>query len=518
MTALLIRRWPATLAGLVLLVGVGAPLLYLAYRAAGADGAELWSLVFRWRTAMLLGNTLLLMVGVLVTTSLVGVPYAWLTARASLRGRKIFTVLGILPLAIPGYILAFAMLGLGGDYGLAARTFGFDVWRPSGFTGSLFVLTLYTFPYIFLNVRSAMLRLDPALEEVARAHGQTRWGAFRRAALPQLRPAYLSGALLVVLHVIGDFGVVSLMRFETLSFAVYTQSSFDRNYAACLALLLTALSAVLLVLDLRLLRGRGHEALAHSGILKQRTVPLRRWKAPSYLFLLAVPFFGLVLPVTTILTWVFESDAIALADSEWKEALGNTLQLAAGAALLAPVLGVPLIHASVRGRGRFARLLERAPYLGYAIPPLAFGLAIVFLANHVLPPVVYQSFGLLLAAVTLRFLAEAVGPLRSALYRVPERLEEAARALGCGSWAVLRRVTTPLLWRGVVAAMAFVFLATVKELPLTLILSPTGFDTLATNVWSNTEEALFAEAAPNALAIIGVAGLFLAALTARGER
>ncbi len=352
------------------------------------------------------------------------------------------------------------------------------------------------------------------MEEAAAAQGLGRWAVLRRVVLPQLRPAYLAGALLVLLHVIADFGVVSLMRYETLSFAVYSQyvAAFDRTYAAWLALVLVALAALLLVVDARWLRGRLSEALSMSGTRRARPVPLGRWRGLAYTFATGIPLLALALPVTVLLAWTgFGSSALAEGADVFGSALLNSVGVALGVAVLAPAVAFPLLYASLRRRGRLARLGERMPYLGFAIPPMAFGLALVFLSVNLLPGV-YQTLGLLVAALTIRFMAESAGPLRSALYRLPPALEEAARSLGCGTLSVLRRVTGPLLWRGVAAAMALVFLASVKELPLTLILAPLGFETLATNVWTYTEEALFAQAAPHSLAIVGVAGVFLTGL------
>ncbi|MCZ6571571.1 MAG: iron ABC transporter permease [Planctomycetota bacterium] len=514
------RAWPAVLCGLLVTLGVGGPVVYLLIRALGADAGQAADLLLRKRTFVLLGNTVLLGAAVLLGSTLLAFPYAWLTTRTELRGRKLLTVLGTLPLAIPGYVLAFVWLSLGGDYGLGAHVLGVRLWRPSGFWGAAFVLTLYTFPYLFLNLRAGLQRLDPALEEAAAAQGLGRWAVWRRVVLPQLRPAYLAGALLVLLHVIADFAVVSLMRYETLSSAVYSQyvAALDRTYGALLALVLVALAALLLVVDARWLRGRLSEALTLGGVRRARNVPLGRWREPAYAFAVGVPLLALALPVTVLVVWMTRgTGASMMVSGSFGGALLNSVGVALGVALLAPAITFPLLYASLRGRGWLARLGERIPYLGFGIPPMAFGLALVFLSVRLLPGV-YQTLGLLVAALTIRFMAEAAGPLRSALYRLPPALEEAARSLGCGTLSVLRRVTGPLLWRGVAAAMALVFLASVKELPLTLILAPLGFDTLATNVWTYTEEALFAQAAPYALAIVGVAGLFVTGLVLKEDK
>ena len=232
----------------------------------------------------------------LALTTALGLPLAWLVTRTDLRGRRAFTLLGVLPLAVPGYVMAYALLATAGPNGTLAALTGLVVPRPSGFVGAWLALSLYTFPYLFLNLRSALLGLDPALEESARSLGVGRGAVVRRIVLPQLRPAFLSGGLLIALHVLGDFGVVSLMRFETFSYAIYLQysASYDRVYAAWLALMLLALTGTLLLGEARLLRGQrfhraGHRpgtadktdrarAVAASGvrIRRRRRVPLRR--------------------------------------------------------------------------------------------------------------------------------------------------------------------------------------------------------------------------------------------------
>jgi iron(III) transport system permease protein len=167
------------------------------------------------------------------------------------------TLLGVLPLAVPGYVMAYALLATTGEYGTLAQTLGVVLPRLSGYAGAVIALSLSTFPYLFLNLRTAFLGLDPALEESAQALGHNRWQVFVRIVVPQLRPAFLAGGLLIALHVLGDFGVVSLMRYDTFSYALYIQyaASYDRIYAACLALMLLILTGAILVLEARLLKG-----------------------------------------------------------------------------------------------------------------------------------------------------------------------------------------------------------------------------------------------------------------------
>lgn len=498
-------------------LGVLVPLAYLVARALDADAQTAVDLVFRARNARLLLNTVALAGGVLALATLIAGPLAWLAARGDRGTRRIVTLVGVLPLAIPGYVMATALLGATGTGGLVSSLVGADLPRPGGYIGAMLTLGLTTAPYLFLNLRAALLGLDPALEEAARSLGLSAPEAARRVVLPQLRPAYLAGTLLVVLHVLGDFGVVSLMRFETFSYAIYLQYSaaFDRVYAAWLALMLLGLTSALLVAEARLL-GRARFARSGSGSAR-RAAPLRlgRWRPLAWAHVGLVALVSVALPVATLVHWsVRGSDRQRLSDLGG--ALVDSVGAAAPAAVLAALLALAVAWVGVRRPSGASRAMERVAYLGYATPPLAFALALVVFSLRAVPAL-YQTATLLVGAYALHFLAEAVGPVRSALYQAPPRLEEAARALGRGPIRAFAETTLPLVRRGLGASAALVFLSALKELPITYLLSPLGFKSLAVGVWGATSEGLFAIAAPYGLAIIGVS-LGLVALLLRGER
>lgn len=519
------RRPPLLLLlpALLTVLGVLLPLGYLTLRAFGAEGEELREIVFRPRNLELALNTLGLTLATALTTTLLSLPLAFLAARTDFRPRRLLLLLGVLPLALPGYVGAYALIAAAGPGGALDTLTGLHLPTPSGFWGALGVLTLFTFPYLFLNLRSALLGLDPALEEAARMLGKSRLQAFFTVTLPALRPAWLSGSLLIALHVLGDFSVVSLMRYPTFSAAIYQQytAAYDRVYSAWLALLLLLLTALTLWGEARLMRGL-HLSRTSLGAARQASAVRLGWggRLAGWGLALILLLSAVVLPVGTVLYWLrLETNPYAWA-SLW-DAARTALGAAALASLTTTALAFPLAYIGNRygteGKsGRWARLTERVAYLGYATPPLAFALALVFFTLRAVPNL-YQTFALLLAAYTLHFVAEAIGPIRSGLVRATPRLEEAARVLGLGPGATLWRVTLPLLRPGLLASAAFVFLSVLKELPLTLLLAPTGFETLARNVWTYTEEAQYAAAAPYALALV-LSGALLTLLIVRRER
>jgi len=410
-------------------------------------------------------------------------------------------------------VMAYVLLATTGTFGTLAQTLGVVVPRLSGYTGAFLALSLGTFPYLFLNLRTALLGLDPSLEESARALGYGRWQVFTQVVLPQLRPAFLSGGLLVVLHVIGDFGVVSLMRFETFSYALYLQyaAAYDRVYAACLALMLLVLTIGILFLEARMLRGLLLHRTGTGTRRKAKPVDLGMWRIPTLVFAGALAIVSVGLPVGTVGYWMADSAASGLPWASLGASLWASVSASAPAAVLAAVLALPVAYVGVREPSRTTQVIERIAYLGYATPPLAFALAlIVFTLGAV--PFAYQTLGLLVFAYALHSMAEAIGPIRSALYQAPPNLEEAARSLGRTPAGAFFAVTVPLLRRGLLVSVAFVFLSAMKELPITFLLSPIGFESLALKTWSAANEAMFDAAAPYALAIMFFSALFVGLL------
>lgn len=503
---------PAVFVGISVLM----PLVYLVIRAFDGDWSQTSELVLRQRNLILLKNTLMLTGSVVLVTTLLAFPFAWLTTRTNVPGVKLMTLLGVMPLAIPGYVLAYSLLGVGGTNGTLAQLFGIVIDRPSGFWGALLAISLYTFPYLFLNLRTGFLGLDPSVEEAARSLGYSSRQILFRVIIPQLKPSYLAGMLIISLYVIGDFGAVSLMRFETFSYALFLQyeSAFDRVYAAWIALMLLALTSTILVAEYKLLKGLSFYRIGVGSARRTKITELSSWGIGlAWTYVLAVLTAAVVIPVVTILFWMAQGVDPFIWNS-FGDAIRNSITASAPAALLAVFFAVPLAYISIRFPSRMSNYLQRFAYLGYATPPLALALAFIFFSLSAVP-FLYQSLALLVFAYALHFLAESMGPIRSALYQAPPRIEEAARSLGVSRFRAFWLTTFPLLKSGIVAGSAFVFLSAMKELPITFILSPIGFETLAVSVWGYSAEAMFAEAAPFALSILFFSVLFVYLLFAR---
>lgn len=507
------RKWYLLLPAFFVAAGVAIPIVYLLIAAFSADPAKAFSLIFRSRNLTLLGNTLSLSIGVLALGLVIAFPMAWLSSRSQIPGRKILSALAILPLAIPGYVMAYALLGSFGNYGMTAQLFGWSIPRPTGYLGALLAIGFYTYPYLYINLRSAIRGLDPALEDAALALGMNRRESLFNVVLPQLKPALLSGGLIVVLHVLGDFGAVSLMGFETLSYAIYTQyaSSYDRIYAACLALILLVLTALLLYFEFKTLQGLRLDSQGPGAKRRRSSSKNGFWTWLAFSWSSIVILASVFLPLFAILFWM-KSGTDVFSSSSFINGAKDSLSAALPTALLCGLLALPLAYLGQRIRKKRTGIIERISYLAYAVPPLALALAFVFFTLRVVPSF-YQSLTVLIAVLTIHFLAEAIGPVRSRMYQASARLEEAARSLGMKPLRAFFSVTFPLLRPALISGMSLVFIAAMKELPITLLLSPIGFDTLALNVWSYTTDAMFSKAAPFALTItlisVSVVGLVM---------
>jgi iron(III) transport system permease protein len=493
------------------------PLLYLVARTLDT-GENGWRFLLRSRTLEVVFNTAALAGAVAISTIAIAVPLAWLTSRTDLPGRAFWSAAASLPLVIPSYIGAVVMVAAFGPRGMLQSALApFGVERlPSiyGFTGSWLTLTLFTYPYVYLTVRAALRNLDPSLEEAARCLGYGPWRTFLAVTLPQLRPAAAAGAVLTVLYTLGDFGVVTLLRYDAFTRAIYVQyrSAMDRSSAALLALLLVVISIAVLVIELRARGNATIHRLGSGASRRGRPVALGYARIPALLFCGLVVGFALVLPITILAAWLLRSIGAGADLSGLGAAAIHSLTLGGWTALIATACALPIAILLVRFPRSGARSVERLTYLGYALPGLVVALA--FVAFGAGTPV-YQTLVMLVAACVVRFLPEAISSTRAALLQVSPRLEEAARGLGRSQVGAVASVTIPLARPGILAGAALVLLTAMKELPATLLLSPTGWDTLAVRVWTLANNAAYGEAAAPALILIAAAAVPMLLLAPR---
>ena len=503
-----------TVAAVLVAATVSLPLVYLVIRAA-SGGQDGWSVLLRPQTAAVLARTVALVAVVTLAATAIGAALAWLVERSDLPLRRFWAVAAALPLAVPSYVAALALLAAAGPGGALGEALRLDV---TGFAGAALALTLSTYPYVYLLTAAALRRADPALEEAARGLGRARAAVLREVTLPLVRPALGAGALLAALYTLSDFGVVSLMRLDVLTRVIFQQyrTLFDRTPAAVLGLLLVVLTVIVLILEARA-RGRSAPRAAPTAARPPPPVALGRGRAPALAFCAAVVGLGLLLPLGVLAYWILRggSAGTGLDVAVVGPALGSLgVSALAGAAAVLAALPVALLV--VRSPRWWTRALERLSYGANALPGVVVALALVFFAARYLGSL-YQTLALLLFAYVVRFLPQALAGARTALAGVNPRLEEAARALGRSPRSAFAAITLPLAAPGLFAGATIVFLSTMKELPVTLLLRPIGFETLATEVWTATSVSAYARAAPAALLLVAVAAPIVLRMVVRRD-
>lgn len=357
---------------------------------------------------------------------------------------------------------------------------------------------------MYLAVQSALARHNSASEEVARTLGKSQLQVATSITWPAIRPAIVGSGLLVALYTLSDFGAVSLMRYDTFTRAIYNayRASFDRNAAAAFALILVAITVALI-----LLQSRFSQAATKSISIQARSLQLQlgRWKSMAVVAFTGWMILGIAIPVLGIIYWTI----LGSSSSETGEifrALINTISYGLSGGLLVSSLGLAISILVIRYRSNSSARIEHLILITHALPGVVVALSFVFLVNQSVPALYQTSFLVLIAYVAL-FLPNAVTVLKLPISQIPAGIEEVSRSLGFSQLKTIRKAIIPAASRGIFAATAFVALTVIKELPATLILRPTGIETLATRLWAATSIGAFNAAAPYALLLILIAGI-----------
>jgi len=464
------------------------PILYTVAEAATVDFRDAAGLLFRPLIGGLLLNTISLIVAVSLATAIIGTAAAWLVERTDLPGRKLWSVLVAAPLAIPPFITSYAWVSMSN----ALQDFG----------GALLVVTCAYYPLVYLQVATALRGLDPALEETARSLGESAWGSFMRVVLPQLRPALLGGVLLVALDTLTEFGAFALLRFRTFTTELYAQyrTGLAGPESSLLALVLVALCLALLFAEFQV-RGNARYARVGAGTRRISAPASLGWaRFPVLVALSVLVVATLGVPIGMVGYWLFQhaqaaTSAVAPSLPALVGATFNSVGYGLFGAAAALLFAAPIGYLAVRFPSRWTALVERVAYLAQGVPGIVVALALISLTIQWVGPL-YQSPALLVLAYGILFLPLALVSVRATLAQIPPSLEEAGRSLGQNTASVTWRIVTPLAANGLGAGAALVFVFVSTELTATLLLSPIGTRTLATEVWANTSSVAFAAAAP----------------------
>jgi iron(III) transport system permease protein len=478
---------------------LAVPLVFLLIESHAAGWSTVATQIVRPLTGTLLWNTVRLTVVVTVLCAILGTATAWLVERTDLPGRRVFAVLLVVPLAIPDFVVSFGWSSL-------------FVW-VQGFRGAVLVMTLALYPLVYLPVAASLRAADPGQEEVSRSVGVGRVQTFVRITLGQARGAILGGCLLVALVLLAEYGAFEMLGYQTFTTEIFTNLQLPTEVptSCALALVLVAISLVVLAGEARW-RGRGR--VARSGPMTARVMPpLRLGRAAKGLSLTAVCALialAVGLPAGASIYWMAEGGVPSVSGSvsvSMLSAAWHTAAYGICTGVLDTLLALPLAVLAIRHSGAVRQFLERSTYLVLAMPGVVIALALTYFTEQYLDSAGYQTAPLLVLCYTIMFFPLALVGVKAAIARAPASLDEVARSLGQSRLAAFSRVTLRLAAPGLVAAFCLVFLEVVTELTATLILVPTGVQTLATQFWQYQSSLSYAQAAPFALVMIGIATL-----------
>jgi iron(III) transport system permease protein len=466
-----------------------APIAVLVVDARSAGWDEIRSVLLRDRSYALLSNTVVLTALVTVAAAAIGTAAAWLLERCAVPGRRVWTALLILPLAMPDFVVGFAWHSL------------LPTMAP--LLAATAIMTLSSYPLVFLPVAAALRRADPASEDVARSLGVGPVATFARVTLPEIRGAIGGGALLTALAVISEYGAFEAVRFHTLTTEIFTEFQFEPRAAAALSIPLVLLGLV---------------AIGINGVIPRRRStfraqtrcdpPARRRAIGQSLTMLAftgLVVVGVIFPVATLVYWMDQSQRTTLpAAAGLGAATATTFLYSALAGVTVVCLSAPTAYLVVRHPSRLSDAVERSMFVARALPAVIVALSLQYLAVNYLFPL-YESTALVIAAYTVLFFPLGLVCVHASIARVPPELSELARSLGRGQVYVFVTVTLPLIGPGLLAGFCLVFVTATAELTSTLMLAPIGAKTLATQFWAFQTESSYGAAAPYALLIIAVA-------------
>ncbi|AGP76570.1 ABC transporter permease [Alteromonas mediterranea] len=485
-------NWPKSYP-LALLIALMALLPVGVLFSLAQDSAQL----FDTHNLRVLGNTVSLVVLTIIGSVLIGVPLAFLTAYVQMPFKRFWLILLAAPLALPSYIGAFAMYFSFGRGGEIENILGITTPSISGLWGSALVMSLYTYPFVMMTTRSSLLSLDASLVNAARTLGLSLGASLWRVVLPRVVNSVAAGALLAALYALSDFGTPAIMGFDTFTRVIFVEyNAFGLSQAAMLSLQLMVIVGLILFIESRI-SGASERPGRHLSLF-----PGRWQRNLMLLATMPIVLLAIVLPLAIFTLWLIREGTGGFELSyAWNSAHASFI-----AAVVAVLLAIPVAHAAIAGKA--GRVMERITYFGFGVPGIVMGTALVYVGLKYLPAL-YQTLSLLVMAYVLRFIPLAVGSVRSTAENIDSGLVKAARVLGASPREAFMRITLPLTLRGMIAGAALVFLEAMRELPATLMLGPTGFETLATYMWRVYEAGYFGRAAVPGLLLVLLSGVGL---------
>ena len=498
------------------------PAIYIAIRAG-----QLWTSDGLSQSLAPTARSLILAVSVSATAAVLGTVLAWLVAVTDVPSAGLLRLVLPLALVLPSFVGAAAYLAALAPSGLLYWVVDWIIQplvggdrrvRIGGFWPSWIMLSLFTFPYVFLPVLARAQSLSPTLNESARLLGRSARQAFVAVTLPQLRPAIVSGTLLVFLYSLSEFGAVQLLRYDTLTRVIFSSFLADRGVSFVAAAVLMVLAVAVVVAERASRPAGGPDSRAEMRFGPSVEMGWARWPAAVGAWLVVA--LALVVPIASLAVWAGRGLIDGRVNlGRLPEAILNTAVAGTITAALAVGMMVPVALLSIRRRSRLSSICSGAVLTGFALPGVVLALSMVFWTLRT-PGFswLYQSFPALIAVYIVHFGAQALGATETAVRAVPHELRESASLLEASRMRRVLAVQVPLMRPGLVSGAGLVLLSTVKELPATLLLAPIGFDTLAIRIWSGYAEGFYGETAVAALVLLMVSGLLTWVVVLRPNR
>ncbi len=543
-TALSLRISGWTVGALVVAFLVAAP-IFTVVIIAFTDNSDIWTHLWNTVLGLYVERTLTLMFGVGIGTLIIGTGTAWLVTMCRFPGSRIFEWALLLPLAVPAYVLAFVVtdqLEYAGTLQSTLRDiFGWktprDYWFPEvrSMGGAITVMTLVLYPYVYLLARATFLEQSVCVLEVSRTLGKNAWTSFFKVALPLARPAIVVGLMLVLMEVINDYGTVEFFAVRTFTAGIFDVwlNMNSIGGAAQLSSVLLVFVLVLILGERTARRGRRfHHTSSKYSELPQ--VRLHGWRAALALAACSLPvLLGFVLPASVLGKYALIYYERTL-EADFITIVGNSLALSASAAAVAVLIGLFLAYAVRLSSGPWVKIAARTASVGYAVPGAILAVGVLWPTGAVDGAITWfgNNFGVAVGSVLVgtiapviygylvRFLALSYGTAEASLGKITPNMDGAARTLGAGPFTALKRVHFPIMRGSLMTAGILVFVDCMKELPLTIILRPFNFETLATFVFQYASQELLEDAALGALTIVaaGIIPVILLSVTITRSR
>lgn len=488
----------------IIMAAILLPLVLVASRSFMLDTSNLKHIASNL-LPLYIWNTSILVVGTSMITLIIGVYTAWFVTVYDFPFRRQLEWILILPLSVPTFINAIAYVGLtdyAGPIRIFLRSLNADIYLDiMNHTGAIMVMSLVLYPYVYVTSRSAFLLQSASLIEVSRSLGQPMRKTFRKVVLPLAWPAIFAGLILVIMEVLNDYGVVSYFGIPTFTVGIFRSwlALGDLSTAVFLSMIVLTFVIVLLVIEFRATQKKKFTTDKAERTFSRLT-PKRKW---LLFFLCFLPFFfGFLIPVAQLGWWF----VLAYSKDVWSHLLtltGNTAVLGSLSSIIVLVLSIILAYTfRLVDKKGFKKTLSKLPMLGYAMPGAVIAVGIVALVLIINPNLIYSGIAALIFGYSVRFFAVGYGSIESGFEKISKEIDDAATSLGSNSLRNLTRIHIPILKPAIVGALIMVFVDVAKELPITLILRPFNFETLATNAFQYAKDEMAPRAASSSLLII----------------